>query len=369
MSKVIFLFISGIILSSPFEAFCQSEQVEPWNYSSLLENNINDISCYEYNVNKKGKTKKDSVLIYKFKVNKKSKKIFGKIRNEMFTTHGKLKNPYSWENIQYQYDSIGRPIKLISYPIKSNSKSRRYNSEIDSSRRITSYKYYKELIRETKYENITETYTISEITKDTFTYKLNDYSLYKTIFNENDLPIKRTHFRSDDSINYPNLEWTYNEKNLLLRKTSFTRDSSFHSKGYYMYDNLDRLTHQVDSTGWYLNYGAYLKKSISYKYNSDGTYLKIISDNEYMRNNEDKLYSILYNSNDKPLKKLNSQSQIFIEYEYQDDLLIRETHLKSGIKTREIKYKYSDYNLLFEKFDLNFERPKLSKATRYFYNE
>ena len=128
----------------------------------------------------------------------------------------------------------------------------------------------------------------------------------------------------------------------------------------------DKIIKQIDSTGWYINKKPTIGEIIDYEYFGDGTYKKTHQMNLFQEN-PDK-WSITYNSENLPLKKVNLNDSGYTIYKYSEKDSRKELTFNSdNQKTLERIWEYNDLGLLTAEYFINHEYPKYSKVTKYYY--
>lgn len=355
-----------LILIIPVEIFGQSEYSEPWGFLDLKENNISEVISAEFSLKKNGRLK-DSAMIYQYWIDTIQNKLYGDYRMELITTGGKIKNPYHWQYIEQFYDSLERLTKDITRPREIIAKTEYGRTKVDSTWNILLYDYDKtgNRILEVS-QNISKRYSVSKYTNDTSFYESSEIKRYETIYNQDNKPVERFCFRSRDSLKYKNVEWVYNENGLLTTWISFTRTGEFHTKRYYLYNEENRILEQVDSTGWYINGEPTVQKIIDYEYLDNGTYKVTHQSNSFI-GQQDK-WTVIYNANNLPQKKEHVYGTGYATYEYSDNKLKKEsTYDVNNKKTHDRILEYNSYGLLRSEYYINYDFPKYSKVTKYYY--
>lgn len=274
-----------------------SNDLFEFTYSDFLESGVKKIEAYSFEIKKNGRIKKrDSTLLLQKEIDLNSNIVFGINCNINYQSHGPAF--YSWYKFEEHYDDQNRLSKYKSSPIEIEKTKEYGSTTYDVVTDITTLDYDTtgNLI-EKVYLRDEHHYSISKYTKDTFHLhtiyrpKIDEY-----LYNSKNQKLKWFHTvdstrylktesydpkNDSDAVRcsychsrYLNVEWVYNNKDNLIEWVSYTDEGLIHTKRNYFYDNQDRLTKQIDSTGWYFStIEPYWESTTSYDY-TDSTKTK-----------------------------------------------------------------------------------------------
>ena len=264
-------FIFGQRINTIFNT--KTNSFQEFSKQDFIANNITVISSYSYSINKKGKLKKDSLLLYKHQFDSSQNKLWGLNSSRIYQSHGP--SFLTWDEFETYYNNNGQIIKEISRPKDIEKKvdfgSTRYTIVTNE----TDYEYdtLKREIKKT-YKTISHYYSISKYTKDTFHLhtiqrpKIEEYfynsdnqktQCFRTVDSTRYLRTKSYNPDKDSNAvrcsychsRYLDFERKYDSDKKLIESISYTTDNLIHTKTNYFYDNQKRVIQQIDSTGWY----------------------------------------------------------------------------------------------------------------------
>ncbi len=358
----------------------------------FIDNNINKVSAYSYAINKKGKVKKDSLLLYSQQFNITKNKLFGLNSNRVYQSHGP--SFLTWYEFETYYNHNGQVIKEISKPKNIEKKveygSTNYNIITDE----TNYEYDNQQ-REVKrtYKRIDHYYSISKYTKDTFhLHTIDRPKIDEYFYNSDNQKIKWYHMVDStknlrtESYNpekdsnavgcsychskYLNVEWKYNSDKTLTEWISYTSENLIHTKRNYFYDNQKRLISQIDSAGWYFTtIKPYWESTTTFQYSDTGKIVaKVNNTKERFASFTPKTISY-FDNNDRLIRQCifsdttESCTQYFFIYD--KNKIIKEEIIFDNGTISSTEFYYNIKRLLRE--ERTFRNRNLTTLIRYYY--
>jgi len=367
-------------------------EFQQFSRQDFIDYNLTKVTAYSYTINKKGKVKKDSLLLYSQHFDIKQNRHFGLNYSRNYQSHGP--SFLTWYEFETYYNDSGQVIKEISTPKNIDKKvefgSINYNIITDE----TVYEY-DELQREVKsiYNKIDHYYSISKHTKDTFhLHTILEPKIDEYFYNSNNQKTQRFHtvdstkslrtesYNPDKDSNavrcsychsrYLNSEWKYNSEQKLEEWITFTSESLIHTKRKYFYDDQQRLIKQIDSTGWYFtNIKPYWESTTTFQYTDTGRIVtKINNTKERFASSTPKIVTY-FDSNDNLIKRCRfsgiSESCTQYIFVYDKNKMIREEIIFNDGTISSTNYLYNNSGRLRE--EQVFEYGKLTNIIRYYY--
>lgn len=355
------------------------------NPKNFEKYNVKKVSVYSKEIKKKGKIKKDSLLLKQYEYNKEKSTIKGTNHSWLIIGHGggSHRKYYNFEN-EYSKDNLITRKSLFHLSEEKKEKQKKeHNSTIEE----FEYDSFNNVIKNIVYNKNESIYLFKNDTTHLF-ISINNPKITEFEYDSNNRKIKQ--FQSTDSSTYYSKfdmksefkisksctyceekyleqEWKYDE-NKLLEWTSFTYQKVKHSKRNYFYDENQNLVKQIDSSGWYfINRKPYLDSTTEIIYNQEG---KIITSIE----NNSKPFPKLYNKTIQYFDKNNllikkedhSENQIDThEYFYENSILKYETSKYGKDNVIRFEYSYNEKGLLKE--IKHYICDKLVNIERYYY--
>ncbi len=353
----------------------------------FIDNNITKTVAYSYTISRKGKIKKDSLLLHRKQFDISKNKLFGLNYTWYHQSHGSLF--MGWYDFETYYDNDGQVIKETSTPRPFDRKKRRKEEVFyDIITHVTEYAY-DSLKREIKstYSGINRMYTISS--KDTLLllYSIERPKIDDYFYNSDNQKIKwyhtvdSTRYFSTDGFSpkiiskntvcsycqekYLNSEWKYNLDKKLTEWVTYTDKNKIHTKHNYFYNDLQQLVKQIDSTGWYMG-SPHLESTTTFQYSSTGKIVtKINSPESHGFNQKTISY---FDNNDTLIKECTfsdtSEDCTENSFVYDQNKLIRKKTLFRNV-TLVTEFYYNEKELLTE--HKAFRNGTLTRLIRYYY--
>lgn len=369
-----------------------TNEFKQFSRQEFIDNNLVKVSAYSYSINKKGKVKKDSLLLFNQQFDMNKNKIFGVNSSRVYQSHGP--SFLTWYEFESYYNDNGQILKEISKPMNIEKKveygSTNYNIVTDK----TDYEY-DEMQREIKrtYKRIDHYYSISKYTKDTFhLHTIDRPKIDEYLYNSDNQKIKWFHtvdstkylrtesYNPDKDSNavrcsychsrYLNVEWKYNTDKNLVEWISYTSENLIHTKRNYFYDDQQRLIKQIDSTGWYFTtIKPYWESTTTLQYLDTGKIVtKINNTKERFVSSTPKIVSV-YDSDDKLIKQCtysdSTESCTQYSFVYDKKKIVREEIVFDNGTISLTEFIYNDKGLLREERTLR--NGKLTTLIRYYY--
>lgn len=369
-----------------------TNEFQQFSRQDFIDKNLTKVSAYSYTINKKGKVKKDSLLLYRQQFDITLNRLFGLNCSRVYQSHGP--SFLTWDEFETYFNNSGQVTKEISKPKNIEKKveygSTNYNIVTDE----TDYEY-DEMQREVKrtYKRIDHDYSISKYTKDTFhLHTIVRPEIDEYYYNSNNQKIKWFHtvdstkylrtenYNPDKDSNavscyschskYLNVEWIYNTDQTLAEWISYTRDNLIHTKRNYFYDEQQRLIKQIDSAGWYFKtIKPYWESITTFQYSDTGKIVtKINNSKERFVSSTPKIVSY-YNNDDKLIKECSfsdtSESCIQYIFVFDKNRIIREKIIFENGMIGSTEFYYNDKGLFKEERTLS--NGNLITLIKYFY--
>jgi hypothetical protein len=391
---IILLFTTSFVFGQRSNTifYAGTNELQDWSRQDFVDNNLTKISAYSFTITKKGKLKKDSLLLYRQELDLSKNKIFGLNSNAVVQSHGPTY--LTWYEFETFYNSTGQVIKEISRPKVFEKKvefgSTHYNIISDE----TDYDYdsINRLVKSIN-KRIDRYFSISKYTKDTFQlHSIDRPKIDEYIYNSDNQKIKWYHtvdstrylktntYNPEEDSNpvrcsychprYLNVKWIYDNNKNLIEWISYTSENLIHTKRNYFYDDQNRILKQIDSAGWYITtIKPYWESTTSYLYTDTG---KVVTE---INNTKDRFVSSTpnttsYYDNNGRLIKLcvfsdSTEKCTAYSYVYDNNNLIKEETILSNGTVISSEFYYNSKGLLRE--ERNFKNKDLVMLIRYHY--
>lgn len=257
---------------------------QPYNF---IKYDLTKVSVFSYEVNRKGKLKKDSLLLRSYEYSKDKSIIKGINHNWFYMNHsdGSHRSFYNFQN-EYINDTLIHKKTQFNFPDETSIKK----NEIENKYQIEEYQYGKlnKLLNVKKYSKTENYYLHKNDTTEIFiskdSPKITEYEydslgrkIKEFIKIDSTMYFSKLDMKSDFNISkgcnycpekYLNQEWIYNKENL-KEEILYSSKNTIQSKKIYFYDELNRIITIIDSTN-YFSGKPILYSSTSYKYFSNG---------------------------------------------------------------------------------------------------
>ncbi len=380
MKKVASLFT--LIINFSFgQNSIKNEDFTDWEDPKNFEKfELKKVRYYSIKINKKGKIKKDSLLLSEYNYDKMRNEIYGTFHYVVVASHAETH--LEFYNFKNNYTQDGLLLQKVNTPVK---KEKNTKEEIEFKRNFEIFEYdsLKRKIKETTYE---ESNTIRLHNKDTTSYfksinypKITEFeydsknriikqfflsdsttNFYKNYLykNDNQKEFKKTKKCYSCEPKYLDQEWIY-ENDILKKYINYSYKKEVHTKIYYYYNSFNKLIKQIDST-WFN-----LKKPIHFSTkNIEYTNENIIETlSNYDRNTITK-YDLKKNILS---EHINSHTPFYereVYYYYSNEMTIKISKISNEIILKEV-FLYDKRGLLIEKKE--FYNEIISQLTRYYY--
>jgi len=369
-----------------------TNNLQQFSRQDFIDNNLTKVSIYSYSINKKGKLKNDSLLLFRQQFDITKNKLFGLNSSIIYQSHGP--SSLTWDEFETYYDNNGQVIKEISRPLNIEKSVEFGSTKYDVITYETDYEY-DSLQREIKktYKKIDHYYSISKHTKDTFHLHIIERPDIDEYFYNSDNQ-KVQWFRTVDSTRYLktenynpekdsnavwcyychsrylNVEWKYNADKKLTEWISYTSENFIHTKQNYFYDEQQRLIKQIDSTGWYFTtIRPYQESTTTIQYADTGKIVaKIYNPKERFAKAIPKINSY-FDNNDRLIKQCeffdteeNCTQHAFI---YDKNKIIKEEIIFDDGTLSSTEFYYNEKGLIRE--NRIFRNGNLTTLIRYYY--
>ena len=365
--------ISIIILLATMKSYGQidnliyafgSDNLNEIDLEKFKLNNFKKLKVYNFKISKRGKAKKDSLLIKEIQFDARQNILRGMDFNLGIQSHSGVN--FTWYKYENHYDQDGKIVKEISKFFerfkkkrikKNNYKSTGYNeiNHVYNKKGVLITKIDKS-ISEDRFEGIKKVFQSFNIKSRIYEYEyelVNRFLIEKEYitkdstkyydsknFNSNPNSVKCNYCREK----YLSSIKEYDENMNLISWTTFTKDQDMHTKHIYEYNSDNKILRQIDSTGWYLgSIKPYLESYSEYLYKDSITEIRKtypISWNNSTPNFETKILD----RNDVLIKECSSGNSLekCTEYTYYTEkgkITNQVSELQSGvISSRKIKY-------------------------------
>lgn len=384
MSKSLILFAFLIFNFSNSQNNLKNDEFRDWENPENFEKfGFKKVSSYSIKTNKKGKIKRDSLLLSEHNYDKSNSEIFGIFHYLHMSMHGG--SHLEFYNFKNNYTKDGLLLKKASSVISKVIKNKNEH-KFDTNFETFEYDSLKRKIKETSYVELN---SIGLIKKDTFSYskyrsnpKVTEYeydsknriilqfsSRDSTTYyykRENQKDFKVSKKCNGCETKYLEQEWNYDGNNL-TKYINYTYKKEVHTKKFYYYNSSNQLIKQIDSTGYYYT-KPYLSSYTEYGYdnnekkiiksyfdNGDNEFSKkeivqydsknninsIKNESNYLENNDETKYDYLDNST--IITRENKKHQTTFKEVYQFDkrgLLLEKKEYFNDILIELIKYYY-----------------------------
>lgn len=242
--------------------------IQDWTYGDFVKNNVTAMEAYTFLADDDGNPKKDSVRLFKKEFVKDSLMVTGSQCDVAFTSNGYF-YPVRDSGKKY-FDPSGLLIKTVRTHRDSLEYGKKFLS-LSIQVFVTEYTYNAQRLPVREKTSIqTESYWI-RINKDTTINKHGKTAVREHEYDE--MGLRTRSYTITDSARTPasdrlDQKRLYDERCNTTLWITYTREGGLHTKHYYTYDTQNRLTLQVDSTGWfYTTTGApYEDKRETYRY-------------------------------------------------------------------------------------------------------
>lgn len=381
MKKTIFFLVLFVVNLSNSQNNIKNEEFTDWeNPKSFQKFGLKKVTSYSIKLNKKGKIKKDSLLLSEHNYNNSNSVIYGTFHYFVVTSH--VGTHLEFYNFKNNYSKDGLLLKKANTPIKKEKKKK---EEIEFNTYLEIYEYdaLKRNVKEAKY---TVENTINFIKKDTFRHSKNLINSRTTEYEYDSKNRIIKQYSSEDSVTYfhksnnekefkiskvcgyckpkyLDQEWNFEGDNL-IRNVTYTYQKEFHTKTFHYYNTDNQLIKQIDSTGFYYT-KPYLSSITEFVY-SDKTITEIKTNFD-----RDSYYK-------KVTKKYNLDNQLIYEFleaetsnynternfEYSNKLKTITTKHPHNMIQKEIFF-YDKRGLLIEKKE--YYNEILTELIKYYY--
>ncbi len=369
-----------------------TNELQKFSRQDFIEKKLTKVSAYSFTINRKGKVKKDSLLLYSQQFDLTQNKLFGVNCNDVYQSSGP--SFLTWYEFEIYYNDYGQIIKEISKPKKIDMQVKNGSTDFFIITDETDYEY-DTMQREVKrtYKQMIYFYSISKYNNDTFhlntidrpeideyTYNSDNKKIKwfhkvdstKYFSTENYIPGKASNnvICSNCQSRYLNVEWKYNTDKKLVEWISYTRENLVHTKRNYFYDDQQRLIKQIDSTGWYIiTIQPYLESTTTFQYSDTGRIVtKIDNTNEKFGSSTTKIVSY-FDTSDKLIKEClySDTSAICTQYiyVYEKNKITKEKIIFNNGTIILTEFYYNDSGFLREERTLR--NGNLTTLIRYYY--
>lgn len=384
MKKLIFLFAFFIFNFSNSQNNIKNDELRDWENPENFEKfGFKKVRSFSIKVNKKGKIKKDSLLLSEHNYDKSNSEISGIFHYLVVLSHaGTHLDFYNFKN---SHSKDGLLLKKIIAPIKKEKKEK---NEIEYKTYLEIYEY-DALKRNTKEAKYVEKNTINFIKKDTFSHSKNftnsrtmDYEydsknrIIKEFFsrdsaidyyknnNQKEFKISKKYYNFEKK--YLDQEWKFADDNL-IEYINYTDGKTVHTKKNYYYNLNNQLIKEIDSTG-YSSSKPYVNSIVEILYKDNGRIEKKtkfdwfdlkISSNELIKYDlQNRIKSISYESD-----YIENNDETNYEY-LEDSTTITRENKKHKTTFKEV-YQFDKRGLLMEKKE--YYNEILRELIKYYY--
>lgn len=370
-----------------------SENKSPeFTRQDYIDNMLTKIAAYSFSISKKGKLKKDSLLLYQHHFDISTNKLWGLNGSTVYLSHGP--SFLNWDEFETYYNDNGQIIKNISKPSRFEKKIGYGYADYNIITSVTDYEY-DSLKRESKktFSTINRYYSTPKYTKDTALLEnIQSAKIEEYFYNSDNQKIKwyrtvdstrysrtKANKQEKDSITvkcsychsrYLDFERKYNLDKNLIESVSYTTEHLMHTKMNFYYDSKNRLIKEIDSSGWYLTtIKPYWLSTTTYQYSDTGKIITKISNNgEILAGPFSRIISC-FDANNNLIKecKYFDSSAYCTQYSFvynKDKLVKDETYFDNGTNSSTLFF-YNDRGHLKE--ERTFVNNKLTNLVRYYY--
>lgn len=368
-----------------------SNDLKEWTRDDFIDNNVKKICAYSYKINKKGRVKKDSLLLFKQEFDARQNIIFGLNSSIILQSSGPTF--LSFYKFQIYFNRQGLITKEINEPLYIEKEKSFGCVDYDINIDETEHEY-DSLNREIKrtYKQINHSYSIDKFpfSRDTSHWYTIHQRINEFFYNENGQEIYN-YYTDDSTRRLPtksykldsNSVWCsycdptylrekreYYENGNLKLWTSYTRDSKIQSKKYYFYDKNLNLINQIDSTGWYFTtIEPYWESTTTFQYLDTGKIeTKIHNTNQRFAGSRSKEVTF-YNNQGRTLSYCYYDKKGFCDHQYlylyNNNKVTELALLYKGKISYKIEYCYNKNGLLTEVKTIR--NDLLTELIRYYY--
>lgn len=372
--------------------FAQKPTELNWTYNDFIENDINKVSKYSIPLRRNGKVKKrDSTLLFTKEIDLDKNIVFGMESSLVVVTH--VGTHLTWNKFKDYYTDNGLILKETNSPLEIEKTKEFGFIEYEENVGETIYEYdINENLKRKEYRNTNNHYSIYKSSKDTSHLKsIYRPKIYEYVYNSDNQKFRQFHFVdstrylktksynpankkdavscSDCIAKYLNIEWKYDKQKRLTEYISYTRKNKLHTKRYYFYDKENRISKQIDSTGWYVYDKPIWESTKTYEYDIDKSIETINNNTESRIGKYYKQEITILDSNKnvtRECKIANDQKECSdYSYKWKNGKLIEITETNSDGQIITEKRQYNNRNLLIEKSE--YRNGKRTELIRYYY--
>jgi hypothetical protein len=384
MKKLLILFAFLIFNFSNSQNNLKNDEFRDWENPENFEKfGLKKVSSYSIKINKKGKIKRDSLLLSMHNYDKTNYVIYGIFNYLIMTSHAETY--LKFYNFKNTYTKDGLILIKENAPISKEKKNKnKYEFETN-----TELHQYDSLKRKIKVTSFGETKRISLYNKDTLNYSKSrnypmiieyeydtknriikqfltrDSSAYYYKF-ENQKEFKISKVCGYCEPKYLQQEWIYDGDNL-TKHINYTYKKEVHTKKHHYYNSNNQLIKEIDSAGFnltkpylssytesYYSESERIEKKTKYdwfdlkissneliKYDLQNRIKSINYESNYIENNDETKYDYLDNST--IISRENKKHQTTFKEVYQFDkrgLLLEKKEYFNDILIELIKYYY-----------------------------
>lgn len=388
--KLIFLFsffcIQLVFAQSKLNFFgSEPDDTPDFGRDFFIDKKINKVSAYTYSFNKKGKLKKDSVLLFQHQFDANQNKLFGLMSFYVIRSHATSYRELN--EFEKFYNTKGQLIKVITYKKKAKKSKRKkhLDYEVQASEIEREYDDLHREIKTTRKQLVYD-YSISLPDQDTIGWlyilqpEINEFTYnsanqkteaYKTIDSSRNYSLKEMKLTKTYCFNcFPkHLEnkWKYDDNQNRTESISYTREGTQHSKINYIYDAEQRLVSRIDSSGWYItNSLPYWHSTTNIQYTPEAIIATQIFNPQYGTSFTPNRVETTYNQDNRILKKCMDDKCIHYFYDYNSNLqLIQKKQVHDDGTQESIEFQYNQHGFLIERREI--KNDKLMEMIRYYY--
>ena len=300
----------------------------------------------------------------------------------------------TWNKFKDYYTDNGLILKETNSPLEIEKTKEFGFIEYEENVGETIYEYdINENLKRKEYRNTNNHYSIYKSSKDTSHLKsIYRPKIYEYVYNSDNQKFRQFHFVdstrylktksynptnkkdavtcSDCIAKYLNIEWKYDKQKRLKEYISYTRKNKLHTKRYYFYDRENRISKQIDSTGWYVYDRPIWESTKTYEYHKDKSIETIKNNTETRIGKYYKEEITILDSNKnliRECKVANDQKNcVDYSYKWKNGKLFEITKTNSDGQIITEKHQYNSRNLLIEKSE--YRNGKRTELIRYYYN-
>ena len=354
------------------------------NPKNFEKYNVKKVSVYSKEIKKKGKIKKDSLLLKQYEYNKEKSTIKGTNHSWLIIGHGggSHRKYYNFEN-EYSKDNLITRKSLFHLSEEKKEKQKKeHNSTIEE----FEYDSFNNVIKNIVYNKNESIYLFKNDTTHLF-ISINNPKITEFEYDSNNRKIKQ--FQSTDSSTYYSKfdmksefkisksctyceekyleqEWKYDE-NKLLEWITYTYKKEKRSKKNYFYNENQNLLKQIDSSGWYFTHSKpYLASTTEIVYTKEGRLISTIKNsNEIFPFNDKTIEHFDKNNFLVKYEEYHNNRVDIHEYFYENSILKYVTSKYGEDAVIRFEYSYNEKGLLKE--IKHYIGEKLVNIERYYY--